>query len=61
MYKQLKKYFKKNPTYNSIVHIIGGMGIGILMVYPIVGPHPMRWGIGMILLAVLGYLWALVV
>jgi hypothetical protein len=56
-----ESYFKRHPAYNSLVHLIIGLGIGILIAHPIVDPHPMRWGLGLILLGVIGHLypWAL--
>jgi hypothetical protein len=45
MWKKLENYFKKNPTYNSVVHLIIGIGVGILVTYPYVGAHPLRWGV----------------
>lgn len=45
--------------FNSTIHFIGGIGIGILLTYPLVGQHPVRWGISFIILAVLGHIYAL--
>lgn len=56
---KINKYFAKNPWYNAIVHLIGGMGIGILITHPIVDPHPLRWGLTFISLSFLGHLWAI--
>lgn len=59
--KENSKYFKTHPVYNAVVHIIGGVGIGILLVYPVVGIHPLRWGASLIVLAILGYLYPLII
>lgn len=59
MYKKIENYFKQHPTYNSIVHILAGMGIGVLITYPIVGTHPLRWGLVLLVLGVLGHLYPL--
>lgn len=58
MYKNTINYFKKHVTYNSFVHVVGGIGIGVLIANPIVGIHPLRWGLGLIGLSLLGHLYA---
>ncbi|MDO8620979.1 MAG: hypothetical protein Q7R31_01725 [Candidatus Levybacteria bacterium] len=60
MYKKITNYFKKHVTYNSFVHAVGGIGIGVLIASPIVGIHPLRWGLGLIGLSLLGHLYAAV-
>lgn len=57
--KTTKDYFKKHVDYNSFVHVIGGMGIGILIASPIADPHPVRWGVTLLAIAVLGHLYPL--
>lgn len=52
------KFFAKNPKFNSLVHLLAGMGIGFLLTYPVAGSHPVRWGVGFLALAVLGHVWA---
>ena len=59
MYKKVESYFKKNVLYNSFVHLIIGVGIGILITYPLVGSHPLRWGIGLFVLGLLGHAYPL--
>lgn len=56
MLKTAFSYFKKHPAYNAIVHLSGGIGIGILITYPVVGTHPLRWGVILLMVFVLGYL-----
>lgn len=57
-YKQIEKYMSKNPLFNGCVHLLGGIGIGILITYPFVGDHPVRWGVAFLLASVVGHLWA---
>ncbi|MCL4390039.1 MAG: hypothetical protein M1484_01865 [Patescibacteria group bacterium] len=45
MYKKALKYFSAHPYYNSAVHLLIGIGIGILITYPLVVTHPIRWGL----------------
>lgn len=56
-FKQSEKYFSKHPTYNALVHALGGVGIGILITYPFVGVHPVRWGVAFLLLSLLGHIY----
>lgn len=58
MYKKDLKYFSKHVMFNSAIHIVGGIGIGILIASPIIGPHPVRWGVTFIVLSVLGHVYA---
>ncbi len=58
MQKKIILYFKKHPMYNSIVHGIGGVGIGILLASPVAGVHPVRFGVAFLLVGVAGHLYA---
>lgn len=59
MYKKIETYFKKHVYYNSAVHVLAGVGIGILLTYPLAGAHPVRWG-GLFLAAgLLGHMYPL--
>lgn len=58
MHKSINKYFKEHPTYNSIVHVASGIGIGILLARPYVN-HPVRVGLLLLLLSILGHLYPL--
>lgn len=51
-------FMKKHPEYNAGVHAIGGVGIGILIAYPVAGIHPVRFGIAFLILSLLGHLYA---
>lgn len=57
MFKQTKAYLKAHPTYNSFIHLVLGMGIGALLVFPLFLPHQVRWGIGLIAVGLLGHLY----
>ena len=52
------KYFKKHPAYLASVHLLGGIGLGILLARPVFASHPVRWGLALIGLAILGHLYA---
>ena len=57
-YRNAMKYFGKYPDQNAFVHLLGGVGIGFMLTYPVAGIHPVRWGLIFLLMAVVGYLWA---
>ncbi|MCL5438747.1 MAG: hypothetical protein M1268_02025 [Patescibacteria group bacterium] len=57
MYKQIYNYFKKHPMYNSLVHVTIGVGIGILITYPFIGAHPLRWGGIILLIGIIGHIY----
>ena len=57
--KEIKKYFANHVHYNSTVHVLAGIGIGILITYPLVGSHPIRWGVTFLALGILGHLYPL--
>lgn len=54
----MMKYFSKKPLDNAVVHILFGMGTGFLLTYPMVGAHPLRWGIAFLAIALFGHIWA---
>jgi len=55
--KKITAYFKKFPAYNSMVHILIGVGLGILITYPLVGGHPVRWGLVLVAIGLVGHLY----
>lgn len=57
MYKQMKRYMKDHPMYNGFVHLIIGVGIGALLTYSVFGSHPVRWGVALIAVGLLGHLY----
>lgn len=60
MYKKIKKYLVAHPMYNSAVHVLAGMGIGILVTYPYID-HPMKVGGLLLALGIAGHLYPLTV
>lgn len=57
--KKIRTYFSRHPDYNGVVHLLAGVGIGFLLTYPLAGSHPVRWGVALIVLSILGHLYAL--
>jgi len=58
MYKKIYKYFSAHPMVNSCTHILIGVGVGILITYPLVVTHPVRWGVTFLGLGIVGYVYA---
>ncbi len=59
--KKLDSYFKKHAVYNAVTHMLIGLGVGILLARPLVGPHPVRWGLGLLVLGLVAHLYPLMV
>ena len=57
-YDKIMKYFKAHPVYNSVVHVMAGIGLGLLLARPLID-HPVKWGVGLIVVAVLAHLYPL--
>jgi hypothetical protein len=53
IWKKGVKSMAKYPWMNAWAHLVAGVGIGILFARPLAADHPMRWGIGLIIVAVL--------
>lgn len=60
MYKQIKKYFEKHAYYNSAVHLLIGVGIGILL-NPSTGIHPVRWAVAALVVGAFGHLYPVLI
>jgi len=56
MEKKAITYYKNHPIYNALVHLLAGIAIGVLITYPIVGSHPLRWSLILLLVVIAGYL-----
>ncbi len=54
----MQKYLAKYPDFNGLIHLLVGAGIGILITYPLVGNHPVRWGLVLIAAGAAGHIWA---
>ncbi len=59
MSKKALKYLGAHPYYNSLIHILLGAGLGILVTYPLIGEHPVRWAAALVGLGILGHLYPL--
>ncbi|KKR83802.1 MAG: hypothetical protein UU73_C0003G0239 [Candidatus Daviesbacteria bacterium GW2011_GWA1_41_61] len=59
MDKKVNNYLKNHAVYNSTIHLITGAGLGVLATYPLFDGHTLRWGLGLLALGFLGYLYPL--
>ncbi|MCL6096843.1 MAG: hypothetical protein M1444_04165 [Patescibacteria group bacterium] len=56
--KRIEKYFAKHVYFNTLTHLIGGIGIGALITNGFLNPHPLRYGVALLVLALLFYTYA---
>ena len=47
--------------FGGAVHLLIGIGIGILITYPLIGEHPLRWGVAILVAGLLAHLYPLIV
>lgn len=57
MIKKLLKYYGKHPIFLAFISLFFGLGLGIIISRPL-GDHPLRYGLALIALAILGKLYA---
>lgn len=48
----VKKMAKKSLIH-TIANVLVGMGLGVLITYPVVVEHPVRWGVGLVVIGAL--------
>ena len=53
-------FFSKHVEYNALVHVLGGIGLGII-VAGFTLPNQVNWALGLLALSVLGHLYTLTV
>lgn len=58
MDKKVNSFFSKHVMFTASIHFIGGIGVGAILTYPLFGSHPVRWGLALIIVALLGHLYA---
>lgn len=56
-HNRIEKYFSRHVTFNAVIHAVGGLGVGIL-VHSYFNPHPVRYGLLLLGIALLGHLYA---
>lgn len=56
-----KKYVSDYFSYPTVANIVVGIGIGMLLTYPLAGVHPVRWGVSLAVIGILAQLVPLIV
>lgn len=59
--KKVENYFSKHVSFNSAVHLLAGIGIGVLLTHPLFDGHTVRFGLAFLALGLLGHLYPLLV
>ena len=57
--KKAISFMKKHPVYHAMLHGIGGIGVGMLIVSFIPSMQPVNWGIALVIVSLLGHLYSL--
>lgn len=57
--KKMDKFFWSHPRWNSLAHILIGIGVGFILARPLATIHPVRWGIAFIVVGLLIHLKAM--
>lgn len=53
-------FFAKHVEYNALVHVLGGIGLGVLIA-GLMFPNQVEWALGLLALSILGHLYTLTV
>lgn len=59
--KKAMTYFSNHVEYNALVHMLAGVGLGILIAVPFAYPHPVRWALVLLGISLAGHLYTLTV
>ena len=51
-------FMKKHPVYHASIHAIGGIGVGILIMYFFNLQNPLMWALILISISIVGHLYA---
>lgn len=52
-------YLGKHVEYNAFIHVLGGIGLGIILASPLTYPHPVRWALVLLGLSLAGHFYAI--
>ena len=58
--KRAINFFSKHVEYNAFVHVLGGIGLGII-VAGFTFPNQIVWALGLLLLSIVGHLYTITV
>jgi hypothetical protein len=49
---------KKIKNWQGVAAFFLGAGLGTLLTYPVFGSHPLRWGLGLMVVGILIYFYS---
>lgn len=58
--KRAITFFSKHVEYNALVHVLGGVGLGVLIA-GFTFPNQINWALGLLGVSILGHLYTLTV
>lgn len=58
--KRAISFFERHVEYNALVHVLGGIGLGII-VAGFTFPNQVNWALGLLAVSLLGHLYTLTV
>ena len=57
--KKSISFLAKHVEYNAAIHVLGGIGLGIIIASPYADPHPIRWALILLGLSLFGHLFTI--
>lgn len=57
--QKIKKYFSKNVWSNTLINLVGGIGVGLLIYQHLLDWLPLLGG-ALVIIAIIGYLYAVI-
>ncbi len=51
-------YLANHVEFNAAIHVLAGIGLGIIIAGPLIYPHPVRWALVFLALSLMGHLYA---
>lgn len=58
--KRALAFFSRHVEYNALVHVLGGIGLGIIIA-GFAFPYQVNWALGLLALSLLGHIYTLFV
>jgi hypothetical protein len=56
--KKAIAYFGRHVEFNALTHLIGGIGLGIVIAAPLANPHPLRWALILLAIGIFCHIYA---
>ncbi len=58
--KRALSFFSKHVEYNALVHVLGGIGLGVILA-EFIFPYQVQWALGLLFISILGHLYTLTI